>query len=255
MPAPSLHELQRGFADAVGGRSNAAAQWIDGAGLEPAARLRIYRRAAAATHSAALRDSYPAVLALVGEDFFDTLAHRYATQHPSRAGNLQHYGEALATVIESMPAANSLEYLADLARLEWLRQRAALVADAAPADNAALALASQVEPQALHLRLHPSLHAMRSPHALLTLWRWCITPTNAPPSTQGPVHVLLWRDGGDVVMADVTAATFACVQSLIAGVDVYGAFLQGQARDEAFDMAPCLVDLRGHGLITDVYTS
>jgi hypothetical protein len=67
MPAaPRLHELQRGFADALLGRGDAVAVWVDGAGLNPSARLRIDQHAGAAAFTAALRDSYPTVHALVG---------------------------------------------------------------------------------------------------------------------------------------------------------------------------------------------
>jgi len=132
--APHLLELQQGFADALRGRGDAVSAWVDGAGLDPAARLRIYQHAAAATLTAALRDSYPAVCAMVGDPFFDALAARYRRQHPSICGNLQHFGENLADFIATMPEAQNLPYLPDLARLEWRRQSAALAADAVAVD-------------------------------------------------------------------------------------------------------------------------
>ncbi len=251
MPAaPRLHELQQGFAAAVLGRSDDVAAWVDGAGLEPAARLRIYRNAVAATLKAALHDAFPTVHALVGEDFFDAMAARYRQQHPSTCGNLQSFGGALPGFIEAMPQVQALGYLADIARLDWLRQLTVLAPDATPADACAAADAAALEPRRLHLRLHPSLHLLHSRWAVLTLWQWCQSPVGpAPRPDRGGESVLLWRDGGEVVMAAVDPATFHCIEVLAAGGDVAAAHRAAVDLDSAFDLQPCLRDLLVQGLV------
>lgn len=251
MPAaPRLHELQQGFAAAVLGRSDDVAAWVDGAGLDPAARLRIYRNAVAATLDAALHDAFPTVHALVGEDFFEAMAARYREQHPSTCGNLQSFGGALPGFIEAIPQARSLGYLADIARLDWLRQLTVLAPDAAPADARAAADAAAVEPRRLHLRLHPSLHLLHSRWAVLTLWQWCQSPGGpAPRPDRGGESVLLWRDGGEVAMAAVDPATFHCIEVLAAGGDVAAAHRAAMDLDAAFDLQPCLRDLLVQGLV------
>ena len=250
MPAaPRLHELQQGFADALLGRGEAVAAWVDGAGLDPAARLRIYRHAVAGTLTAALRDSYPAVHALVGDDFFDAMAAHYRLQHPSVCGNLQHFGGELADFIAAMPEAQTLAYLTDVARLDWRRQLAALAADAVPVDAARAAAAAMLAPDRLRVSLHPSLQLLRSDYAVLTLWQWCQAPSDAAPSVDGGEHVLLWRDGGEVAMAAVSAATFRCIEALTEGCDVASACLAAADVDNDFDLEPCLRDLFARGLI------
>ncbi|EIL96002.1 hypothetical protein UU5_08590, partial [Rhodanobacter sp. 115] len=47
--APTLLELQRGFADAMLDRGGDLAQWVVGAALTPAARLQVYSNAIAST--------------------------------------------------------------------------------------------------------------------------------------------------------------------------------------------------------------
>ena len=76
---PRLRELQRSFATALMGGGDAVTAYIDGAGLDPSARLRIYRHSAAGTQIAALRDSYPTVRPLVGDEFFEILAAAIAS--------------------------------------------------------------------------------------------------------------------------------------------------------------------------------
>lgn len=250
MPAaPPLHELQQGFAAAMTGRDHAVAAWVVGAGLEPSARLRIYENSVAATLTAALRDSYPGVLALVGEDFFDAMAARYQRQHPSSCGNLQHFGAALAEFIADMPEARALRYLADVARLDWRRQLAALAADATPVDAVRTAEVVAVAPECLRIKLHPSVQWLRSDYAVLTLWQWCQAPSDAPPRVDESEQVLLWRDGSDVAMTALEPATFRCIEMLAGGHDVAAAWAGARDVDNAFDLESCLRDLLGHGLV------
>lgn len=251
MPAmPCLRELQQGFAHALMGRGDAVAAWVDGAGLDPAARLRIYRHSAADTQVGALRESYPTVLVLVGADFFDIVASRYRVQHPSTHGNLQQFGEHMADFVAAMPEARHLAYLADVARLEWLRQCAALAADARPVVPAASAAAAAVPAERLRIRLHPSLQLLHSPYAVLSVYRWCQSPSGpAPNPDDGAKYILLWRDGGEVAMAAVEAATYRCIEALLAGRSVAAAWAIAIATDARFDLEVCLRDLRGQGLI------
>lgn len=251
MPAaPRLHELQQGFADALTGRSDAVSSWIEGAGLEPTARLQIYRNTVAGTLDAALRDSYPVVLALVGEDFFDAMAARYRARHPSTCGNLQRFGGALGEFLEQMPEARSLGYLPDVARLDWLRQAAALAADADAVEPAVLSRAATRDPEHLRLQLHPSVQLLRSEHAVLTIWQWCQAADGSALQLDGGAeHVLLWRDGRDVAMAGVDPATYACIKALIEGSDLAAACAAATGMDDEFDPAPCLRDLFAQGLI------
>lgn len=259
MPAaPPLRELQQGFAAAVLGGDDGVAAWVDGAGLEPTARLRIYENAIAATLIAALRTSYPGVLALVGEDFFDTMAARYRHQHPSTSGNLQQFGAALADFIAGMPEVRKLRYLPDVARMEWCRQSAALAADATAVDAPRCAEVAAAAPEHLRLRLHPSVHLLRSAYAVLSLWQWCQSPSDAAPRVDEGEQVMLWRDGGEVAMAALEPATFRCIEMLAGGHDVATAWGGAREVDNTFDLEPCLRDLLGYDLVvafTDEETS
>lgn len=250
MPAAlPLHELQQGFADAVMGRNDAVVAWVVGAGLEPSARLRIYENSVTATLTAALRDSYPGVLALVGEAFFGVMAARYLRQHPSTCGNLQHFGAALADFIADVPEARALRYLADVARLDWRRQLAALAADATPVDAVRTGEVVTVAPEQLRIQLHPSVQMLHSDYAVLTLWQWCQAPTDAPPRVDEGEQVLLWRDRSEVAMAALDPATFRCIEILAGGHDVAAAWSGARDVDNAFDLESCLRDLLGHGLV------
>ncbi len=243
--APTLLELQRGFANAVLDRGGNLAQWVVGAGLTPAARLQVYSNAIASTQIETLRTTYPAVRALVGEAFFEAAATRYRLRHPSTHGNLQAFGGAFAAFLATMPEAAALTYLPDVAQLEWLRQQSALAAEASP-----LAPATLDDTPSLLWRLHPSVRLLASAHPVLTIWRFATAPEGERLQLDGRgEQVALWRDGSEVAMAMLDAASFSCIATLIDTCDLNAPHAAALAIDATFDLAACLRSLLTHQLI------
>jgi hypothetical protein len=253
--APALPEWQRQFLDALYGvdaRSPLAA--IDGHGLEPDARLRIYRHSSEAIHIGALRITYPAVLALVGEDYFDQTARGYRRAHPSRSGNLQAFGARFGEYLEPLPDIRAFAYLPDVARLEWLRQESALAADAESTAPNTFTEEFANTGESLRIGLHPSVRLLASAHPILTIWRYATQPTSEQLVLDGEgEHVVLWRQDGEVAMAAVDPASFACIASLACGDTLDAAHVASQARDAAFDLAACLASLFRQSLVTTLH--
>lgn len=253
--APALLDCQRRFlaalyADDAPGPTEA----ILPNGLEPAARLRIYRRSSTETHTAALRATYPAVLALVGEAFFDQTAARYRRALPSHSGNLQAFGHRFADFLESLPATSGLPYLGDVARLEWLRQQTALADDGKTLSPDALAGWSTEADGPLAILLHPSVRLLASRYPVLTIWRYAIQPS--PKQLQlgdEGENVVLWREDGEVAMAVPDAASFTCIEALVQKRVLDAANTAAQAVDAGFDLAMCMQSLLQRGLISAVH--
>jgi hypothetical protein len=251
----ALPEWQRQFLDALydaDARGPTAA--VLGNGLEPDARLRIYRHSSEAIHTGTLRITYPAVLALVGEDYFDQAARGYRHAHPSRSGNLQAFGAGFAGYLEMLPDMRELAYLPDVARLEWLRQESALAADAETA-GPDIAIDDLLDSDALlRVALHPSIRLLAGAHPVLTIWRYAMQPTPERLVLDGEgEHVVLWREAGEVAMAAVDPASFACIASLAHGHALDAAHAAAQARDPGFDLAACLASLFRQSLVTAIH--
>ncbi|MEO5813174.1 MAG: putative DNA-binding domain-containing protein [Rhodanobacter sp.] len=248
--APTLTELQGRFLDALYDDSDAGPiEEIAGNGLEPPARLRIYRHSCNQIQSAALRAAYPAALALVGAAFFEQTARGYRHARPSASGNLQGFGAGFADYLASLSSLAGYPYLPDVARLEWRRQLAVLAADADTIDTDTPVEMTGTAFHRQHVQLHPSVQLLRSRYAVMTLWRWCLAPSaTAPPVDEGE-QVLLWRDGVEVAMAVLAPATFRCVELLADGHDVATARAAACSVDNEFDFASCLGDLLAQGLI------
>ena len=252
MPSsPSLLELQRGFAAAIDGRGTSVGRWIEARGLDPADRLAIYRHASEATALGALGETYPTVLALVGEAYFEHLAALYRRECPSRSGNLQDFGARFAEFLDaSAPADAHPPYLADSARLDWLRQSAALAADAAPVDERRRTAAAASSPEQLRVRLHPSLRLLRSDYPVLSIHLWCQSPSSAPPQLDdGAESVLLWREDDEVAMVATPAASTIFIEALRLDRTVDTAARAALDADPEFDAAECLGGLLSHNLI------
>lgn len=249
--APSLPELQRQFMAALyDPKAPGPLARIAGNGLAPAARLRIYRHSCNETQTAALRTTYPAVLALVGDAFFNQMARGYRRAHPSHSGNLQLFGDALAGYVETLPGCRSLPYLPDVARLEWLRQLTILAPDAAPIGPDALAAAIRGAGDSLRLVLHPSLHVLESGHPLLTLWNYALHPDDEKLVLDEVGEcVALWREDAEVAMGALDPASFACIAALAQEASLGAALRAATAIDPDFELDTCLESIGEHGLI------
>jgi len=141
-------------------------------GSDPAKRFAVYRNNVVVSLVDALADSFPVVQALVGEAFFRAMAAEFARANPPRSPVLAWYGAGFADFVEDFPPAAGLPYLADVARLEWLRVEAWHAADADPLPLAEIGalLADEAALPALRLTLHPSLRVLASAHPVVSLW-------------------------------------------------------------------------------------
>lgn len=252
MPAPpSLSELQAGFARGmIDGAAPALLPWIGTRGIDPAARLQIYRNAILATQVASLVTSFPAVERMLGVDCFDGWATRYAAWHGSHSGNLQDLGDDFADYLETRPELASLGWLGDLARLDWLRQCTILAADADALDAAALHSALLAAGDDPLLYLLPCVHAITAAFPVLDLWRYCESPeTQAVDLAGGAQGVLLWREHGQVAMQACTPATVALITALKHGNRVSAAVDAAHTLDADAPLDVLLGPLLTHALI------
>src|SRR2546425_6339537 len=114
---PALLELQRAFAASMlREEDDAVCGAIVDDGFTAAERLRIYRNTCRSSLIEALRMTHPAVERLVGRDFFDMAAARYAGTHPPQSGYLNEYGGGFSEFLAAVRPASELPYLAHVAR-------------------------------------------------------------------------------------------------------------------------------------------
>ena len=181
----------------------------------------IYRRNMLANLHDALASAYPVVRRLVGEAFFREAAERFARAHPSRSGDLHRFGAELGDFLAEYPPAASLEYLPDVARLEWAVALALHAADPGRVDFEALSSLPEAERVRVRFRLQAGAHLLASRHPAAAIWE-----ANQPgrdgtlESAAEPQRVLVHRDGLDVRVQPLPAIDWRFLEALSGGASV-----------------------------------
>jgi hypothetical protein len=244
---PSPRELEHDFAAALLSDADGAvvAEILDD-GLTPAARLAIYRHHIFITLTQALQTTFPVVVRLVDERFFAYAVDRFIREHPPAGPCLFEYGGALPDFLATFPACRHLEYLPDVARLEWAINRAHHAEDAVPLDPRWLAMVPPEEIGRLTLRFHPSVSLLESPWPLDRIWR--ANQSSADPDTTvsldgDSVHLLVSRLDDDVVFRPLAPGAYAFRGALADGNDLEHSALAARSIDQDFDLTRALCEL------------
>ena len=169
---PALLDLQRAFrASLLADEGVANFADIVSDGLDPNARVDIYRNTFCSVLTTALRLTYPAVQRLVGADFFDGAARLFIESHPPRSAYLNAYGGEFADFLATFKRAATLQYLPDVARLEWAVNRALHAQDWVRLDPAALNALADADRARVCLEPNPSITLLPVQYPVDAIWR------------------------------------------------------------------------------------
>jgi hypothetical protein len=237
----SLAELQAGVhAALLDGEAGAVARAVVPDGLDPAARLAVYRHHVFTSLTAALETTFPVVCRLVDRRFFGWLAHEYVRAHPPAGPCLFEYGADFADFVAAFPACAGLPWLPDVARLEWAMNAALHAPDAAPLDPEVLRPLPPAALARLTLRLDPSVTLLASRWPVGAVWRANQLDADDAAAVDldaGGVALEIRRQDDDVVFRALPRGTFAFRAALGAGATLEDAVARAAAADPAFDLA------------------
>lgn len=168
----ALAELQRALQARVLCNDDAAmAAIVIARGADASRRLRIYTHAYRARLAGVLRDDYPGLRALAGDEGFEALALAYVDATPSTHPNVRWYGAKLPAFLRGRAPWSARAELHEMAQLEWALGLAFDAADDATVDFATLAALAPADWPALRLRSHPSLQRARFTHNVAAIRR------------------------------------------------------------------------------------
>ncbi|MDE2441470.1 MAG: putative DNA-binding domain-containing protein [Betaproteobacteria bacterium] len=212
-------------------------------GSDPAQRFRVYRNNVIVSLIDALADSFAVTQELVGEEFFRGMARLYAYANPPQSRLMAFYGTDFPDFIEHFPPADSLPYLADVARLEYRRIVAYHAADVPGVTPEAVsaALADTAALPDMRVTLHPSLSVLSSNSAVVSLWaahQGAFDLSTVVPDTAEIALVL--RHGLDVEVLPISAAAGAFIYELQAGAGLGRAAAEATTIETDFNLASIL---------------
>jgi hypothetical protein len=252
-PSNGLAALQARFAGSLFGDAEAVPAGVTShTASRPVKRFQVYRNNVFAGLIGVLRARFPVLERLVGEEFFRAMARVFVEMHPPRSPALLDYGEGFMPFLRGFEPVSELPYLAEVAMIEWLRQRAYHAADAEPLAPGALAAIAPDDLPALHFALHPSAQLFASDYPAVSIWE-----ANSQDGEVGELGddlgaeaALIVRPRLDVVVMRLAHGGYAFVEAIAADHSLVAAAKRASACEPAFDLAGALGALLGAGAIS-----
>ena len=220
--------------------------------MQHACRFSVHRNNVIVSLVNALADTFPAVLALVGDAFFRAAAGEFVRACPPRSPVLIDYGGAFPGWIAAFPPAARVPYLGDVARLEWAWSRAWNAADAAPLAAGALAQLAPERLAEVRLVLHPSVTVVDSRFPVVSLWTE--TTGRQEPGRldlRTPETALVARPRDVVEVQRIDRATALLLSGLGRRLTL-GAAVERAAACEGFDLSAQIAGIFARGVVAAV---
>ncbi|HME90067.1 MAG TPA: DNA-binding domain-containing protein [Myxococcaceae bacterium] len=200
-----------------GGAAGAAAIVAAGANLSAERRVEIYARMYFWRQVDALREDFPKLAALLGEDAFSDLAAAYIATYPSEHPSLGRLGRKLATFLREHAAEETRPDLADLASLEWARAEVFVELDAPALPSNALAALAPDQFARSRLRLVPAVRLLTLRHDAIALWHCLENEEPVPEIAPKKLHALIWRKGWQVFHVELDAQEAQALRRILDG--------------------------------------
>ncbi len=250
-----LHELQRDFCRAVTGNPpEALRSLICEDGLNPSARLFIYRNSVLTRLTDTLAAVYPVVCELVDRRFFTYAADAFVRQHLPVQTCLVDYGADFASFLISFPPAAELVYLPDIARLEWSIHRVLHAESPPPISIGALAEV-EGDPGRVRLRITPSTQFVASSYPIDEIWAAHQGSRSFTGVSFSGVGVRLQVDcRNGLRLVELDAATWEFRACLANGETLSDAITAATSVSAHFDLVSALTGVFAEGLVVGLTT-
>jgi hypothetical protein len=247
---PTLHELQAAFADAI---LNSTTRFVEKQVVN-LPRLQIYRNNIFIKHTATLKIVYPAIVKLVGENFFNYAADSYINAYLANSHSLNDFGQHFADFLATFPAAAHLLYLPDVARLEWCSHQVYHAADHPLLDVTQLQTIPAEKQALIKFQLHPAAQLFTSDFPILRIWQMCQkenTDDAAIDLAEGGIKLLVIRRDYEVLFEPLSDVEFTFLSTFSQQQNFADACANTLAISANFDIAQCLQQNITRGTIVD----
>lgn len=137
---------------------------------EKNARLAVYQNNFYFSLIEILRDIYPTIYKLTGEDFFKALAREFINSSPPTSPLLYRYGLNFPEFVDNFVALKNFPYMTDVSRLDLLRHQAYYAKDAQSLGVEDFSQHELADLSEASVNFHPSTGILISSHAVYNIW-------------------------------------------------------------------------------------
>ena len=234
----SLGETQDLFREALLGESAPKlVDLVESDGLDPRARLAVYRHHVFITLTATLEAAFPVVRQLVDRRFFAYVADAFIRQHPPASPCLDEYGSVFPKFLGAFEACERLPYLPDVARLEWAIHVAAQAPDVAPLDPALLGSVAPAEMARLRFIPRAGLAYLVSAWPVDSIWRAHQDESEPMPDLGAGAYLEIAPSGEGVFLRALEPAVLTFRSALFSGMTLGEAIEEAARKDPDLDFA------------------
>ncbi len=246
-----LQSFQSDFAKAVRADDpNARPDLIDG---DQGWRFGVYRNNFFHGLIAQLKEAYPVVHQILGDEGFAVVARGYLVHHPPTTRSLALFGDAFPAYLASISLTKDDPLLSDMARLERAWLEALHAADARPLNPESLTTLGDRLAEA-RFGPHPAARLLTSQISVVDHWRVRRSGT-IPPTSQnvgtGAQGALVTRPRQSVQVCPLSVPEAIFGRNLFDGAPVSEAVDQA-ACDDAFDITEAFRKFLAAGAFSSV---
>ncbi len=255
---PAFDDFTLAFAEFMeSGQIEKLADYCDlGTNLE---LFNIYRNGYYRSTIDTLLSNYPAVLALVGDDYFRSLAKQYVSEFPPCVGSLVGYGHEFASFVAEHDVSRQLPYLSDIARLDRAWLNVYFAAENAPITTDEIStLMGRVGDIAMQqLVLCAATDIVSLDYAVTPVWQKLKEAGRlkiAIEVLKNPEYVLVWRQHSEVLIRSLPSVEYEFLSGLNAGLNLGEAAEFAVQHDTEFDLTEFFSNLITAGLLATTQT-
>jgi hypothetical protein len=246
---PTLLEMQSAMRQSLvfGDKTSVFAMLSPGMSAD---RLDIYRNTFLVALTRALRLCFPAVVKLVADDFFEGAAQIFIAEHLPRAAWLDRYGSEFADFLERFEPAQSVPYLAEVARLEWAVNVALHAEDTERLNPTKLTGVSAEDQARIRLIPEPSISLLELAYPVDLIWNAVLSNDSVTLGEidlgSGPIDLLIERRPTGVVVERLAGEAWRFLAKLYTGEPIEAAI----RTEKDFDLSGALAEHLAVGRFT-----
>ena len=207
-------------------------------GVNDARRYAVYKNNVTVSLIRAMESNFPAIVRLVGAEYFTALARVFVEKHPPNTRILAQYGAVFPAFLAGFEPLAEYPYLSDVAQLEQYWREAFHETDAEPITPEQLASVAPDDLPSLLFKVHPATRLLKSKYAAGSIFsanrRDGEHPSFDPANGE---YVLITRPHFDCAVRILNLAEGTFVDTLMQGEILQEAVEKAAFVDASFDLA------------------